>query len=108
MNRKGEVFRNGIPAGILEETDSGYHFRYHDSYLAVPENASISLTIPRAQQLHESSDLFPFFHGLLAEGNLKELQCRQMQIDEDDHFGRLIKTAGQDVIGNVTIRDMDV
>ena len=27
----------------------------------------------------------------------------QLKLDEDDHFGRLLKTAGSDTIGEVTV-----
>jgi HipA-like protein len=48
--------------------------------------------------------LFPFFSGLLAEGTLREMQCRMRRIDENDDFGLLLETAGGDVIGAVTVR----
>jgi HipA-like protein len=47
--------------------------------------------------------LFPYFFGLLAEGIQKDTQCRMLKLDENDHFGRLIKTAHSDTIGDVTV-----
>ncbi len=35
---------------------------------------------------------------------MKELQCRMLKIDENDHFGRLIETAECDSIGAVTVK----
>jgi serine/threonine-protein kinase HipA len=50
--------------------------------------------------------LFPFFSGLLAEGNLKDLQCRLYRIDPNDDFTRLLKTTRYDVIGAVTVEEV--
>jgi HipA-like protein len=44
---------------------------------------------------------------LLAEGTLREIQCRTHQIDENDDFGLLLETAGGDVIGAVTVRRLE-
>ena len=101
--RSGIVRVKGRDAGVLEETPEGYRFRYLQSYLLDPEVPSVSLTLPRSKDVVESKVLFPFFFGLLAEGNLKEEQCRRFKIDEKDHFGRLLVTAGSDTIGAVTV-----
>lgn len=108
MSGKAEVFQNGILAGILEKTDKGkYIFTYNERYLADPEMESISLTLPKSERIFYSDHLFAYFFGLLAEGNLKSLQCRELRIDEDDHFIRLIKTAHADTIGCTTIREIE-
>ncbi|MFT5240328.1 MAG: HipA-like protein [Kiritimatiellia bacterium] len=101
--RKAMVKVNGKPAGRLEKTAEGYRFTYLDSYLELTENPSVSLTLPKASEAFESSTLFPFFHGLLAEGALKKEQCIKLRLDENDHFGRLLKTTHQDTIGAVTV-----
>ncbi|MCO5168031.1 MAG: HipA N-terminal domain-containing protein [Planctomycetes bacterium] len=101
--RRARVLNRGVLAGFLEETPSGYRFTYAPEYLADPSAPAVSLTLPRQAAPHESRHLFAFFHGLLAEGRLKRLQCRTLKIDEDDHFGRLVATAGGDVIGSVTV-----
>lgn len=101
--RRGRVFVNGVLAGRLEETRAGYRFSYDAGYLAHRDAPPVSLTLPRRVEPYESRVLFPFFHGLLAEGSAKELQCRLLKVDEDDHFGRLLATAGGDTIGSVTV-----
>ncbi|MEX2607278.1 MAG: HipA N-terminal domain-containing protein [Kiritimatiellia bacterium] len=101
--RKGLVRVCGRDAGVLEETSRGFRFRYHDGYLVDPNAPSVSLRLPKSRQTHESNILFPFFFGLLAEGNLKAEQCRRLKLDEDDAFGRLIQTAGSDTIGAVSV-----
>lgn len=50
--------------------------------------------------------LFPFFFGLLAEGENKALECRLLRIDEDDHFSRLLRTCTTDTIGGITVREI--
>lgn len=101
--RKAIVYYAGAPAGRLEETADGYAFSYSPAYLVSPGSRSISATLPKQAEPHTSRTLFPFFHGLLAEGVLKETQCRNLGLDENDHFGRLIKTAHSDTIGAVTV-----
>lgn len=105
MNRKAEVYNNGILAGTLEKTnDQGYIFRYDQRYFTDQEAPAISLTLPKTQQEYRSAFLFPFFFGLLSEGSNKQTQCKLLRIDEEDHFGLLLKTASSDTIGAVTIK----
>ncbi len=106
--RKGEVRANGIPAGVLEETLDGFRFLYYRDYAGHLDLPAVSLTLPkRADQPYESPVLFPFFAGLLTEGTAMHIQCRMLKLDETDLFGRLLKTAQDDVIGNVTIHEME-
>jgi serine/threonine-protein kinase HipA len=42
---------------------------------------------------------------MLAEGNIKEIQCRDLKIDPDDNFSRLLKTAHSNTIGSVTVKE---
>ena len=104
MRRSGVVYCRGRPAGLIEETtDGGYRFTYDPEYLASPDAKPVSLTLPLRPVPFESTTLFAFFFGLLAEGILKDTQCRKLQLDENDHFGRLLKTADSDTIGDVTV-----
>jgi serine/threonine-protein kinase HipA len=82
--RKGEVRVNGIPAGVLEETETGFRFQYDRNYTQRSE-------LPA---------------GLLTEGVAMQLQCRMLKLDENDLFGRLLKTAQDDVIGTVTVYEI--
>jgi serine/threonine-protein kinase HipA len=103
MGRSGKVYCGGRVAGRIEETPEGYRFTYDAGYLASPETRAISLTLPKRSDPYTSKVLFPFFFGLLAEGILKETQCRKLRLDENDHFGRLLKTANSDTIGAVAL-----
>lgn len=101
--RRGRVYHNGVLAGLLEETETGFRFGYDPGYLADPDAPAISLTLPRRAAPFASRHLFPFFFGLLAEGPTKELQCRRLRLDENDPFGRLLATLRGDVIGGVSV-----
>lgn len=103
--KEAVVYRNQIPAGQLRQTDAGtYLFRYADTYFLDSSMPAISLTLPKQKQEFQSKNLFPFFFNMLSEGVNKKLQCRQLQIDENDHFSLLLATAGEDTIGAVTIK----
>jgi serine/threonine-protein kinase HipA len=104
--RKGEVRVNGIPAGVLEETAGGFRFQYFRDYAGQRDLPAVSLTLPKKTGPYEAPVLFPFFAGLLTEGPVMQIQCRVLRLDENDLFGRLLKTAQDDVIGNVTVHEM--
>jgi len=104
---KAGVYNNGVLAGTLEKkAPDDYRFTYDDEYLTDPARPSISLTLPRTKKEHQSPVLFSFFTGLLAEGINKNIQCRLLKIDEDDDFTRLLKTAGEDTIGAITVQEI--
>jgi len=104
---KAGVYNNGILAGILEkQLDGAYSFEYDEVYLQNDKNLSISLTLPRSIIKHQSEKLFAFFYGLLSEGVNKNIQCRLLKIDENDHFGRLLLTAQEDNIGSITVKPL--
>jgi len=103
--RAATIYRNGILAGTLtEENRRQYIFRYDDFYFNDTTKPAISITIPKNQQEHSSSFLFPFFFNLLSEGVNRKLQSTQLRIDEEDDFGLLLATAQYDTIGAVTVQ----
>lgn len=65
---------------------------------------AISLTLPKSQKEYRSEFLFPFFFNMLSEGANRKLQCIQLRIDEEDHFGLLAATAQYDTIGAITVK----
>lgn len=96
------MFRNRALAGLLTEVSpKEYVFRYEDADLSL---LAISLTLPKTQQEYRSPYLFPFFFNILAEGVNRNLQSRQLRIDEHDYFGLLVATAQYDTIGAVTLK----
>lgn len=100
----GEVYRNGVLAGkLIEHSTSNYEFVYDDSWFTDETKPAISLTLPKTQRSYHSKFLFPFFFNMLSEGVNKNLQCRQLRIDERDSFGLLMATANEDTIGAITV-----
>ena len=103
--RKANVYRNNELVGTLvEENHDSYIFRYDDVWFANPNKPDVSLTIAKTRQEYNSTFLFPFFFNMLSEGVNRKLQCRQLKIDENDHFGLLLATAMYDTIGAVTVK----
>lgn len=97
------VYYRDIPAGVLAQDDDGYSFRYDPLYFADSAMPAISATLPKTQREFLSPTFFPFFFGLLAEGVQKERQCRELRIDENDHFTRLLETSACGAIGAVHV-----
>jgi serine/threonine-protein kinase HipA len=104
--RSAEVYCLGIRAGLLSRDATGYRFTYFPEYLQNAQAPAISLTLPKREDPYTSPVLFPFFFGLLAEGDDKALQCRLLRIDEDDHFTRLLRTCHVETMSGVTVREL--
>ncbi|NEW60064.1 phosphatidylinositol kinase [Sulfurovum sp. bin170] len=102
----GYVYDDFEFVGTVYFDGENYIFQYDNDFLEDNENSAISLTFPKQKEPFISKYLHPFFSNLLAEGNLKKLQCRQLKIDENDEFSRLLKTANSDTIGAITIREV--
>ncbi len=106
--RSAEVYRNGILAGILTETNNRtFEFTYDSLYFADHSKPAVSLTLPKVQMVYNSDYLFPFFYNMLSEGANREVQSRQLKIDKDDFFGLLLATAQYDTIGAVTVKQIN-
>ena len=105
--QEAKVYRNNEEVGLLKKDDASmYHFQYITSYLARKEALSISVHFPLQVEAFNSTILFPFFFNLLAEGSIKEMQCRELKIDQDDNFTRLIKTTEFNTIGSITLKEV--
>ncbi len=105
--RRANVYCREVLAGVLSKEDSSdYHFQYTPEYLTNSSYPPISVSFPKRQPSFDSPILFPYFFGLLAEGDDKALQCRMLKIDEEDHFTRLLKTCETETIGGVTIKEI--
>jgi HipA-like protein len=102
---RANVYYRHVLAGFLDKLPNGYRFQYAPEYLGNPKCPAISLSLPKQEAPFESTVLFPFFFGLLAEGDNKALQCRVLRIDENDHFTRLMKTCAIETIGAVTVEE---
>lgn len=102
MKREAKIFYNENYVGTLSKVDGEYFFRYDDEYLQT-DFPPISLSFPKQKEAFRANVLFPFFFGLLSEGENKELQCRRLKIDENDFFSLLLKTTSNDTIGGVRV-----
>lgn len=105
--RKAGVYRNGVLAGVLTETDnSTYVFTYNETYFNDNTKSGISLTLPKKQMEYKAEHLFPFFYNMLSEGTNRVVQSKQLKIDENDFFGLLLATAQFDTIGAITVKQV--
>lgn len=103
--RTAYVYVKGVFAGILQETDSGYSFRYDEHYLADEKSTSVSLTLPKSSREYTSRTLFSFFDGLIPEGWLLNIVTHNWKISYTDRFGLLL-AACKDPIGDVSISEV--
>lgn len=102
--KKAAVYRNRDLAGtLIQESKNSYAFRYDDQYYSNIDMPAISLTLTKKQQEYRSEFLFPFFFNMLSEGVNRKLQSKHLKIDETDYFTLLMKTAGTDTVGAVTV-----
>ena len=100
--RKGRVYCNGIPAGIITESERGYIFVYDESYLNMPEAQPVSLTLPLRKEPFENNVMFSFFDGLIPEGWMLNIAERNWKINRRDRMALLL-TCCRDCIGNVGV-----
>ena len=100
--RKANVYFKGDPSGYLWETNEGYIFQYDREFLK--KKIPISISLPPREEPYQSTELFPFFKGLLPEGWYLEIVSATQKVDPKDFFGVLLATTGGDTIGAVTVR----
>lgn len=106
--RSAKVLYKGEEAGRITQKDDGsFLFSYLPLWLNDSTKPAISLTLPKTEKEYSSKTLFPFFFNMLPEGANKRVICRQLKIDETDHFGILLSTAMTDTIGAVTVKRID-
>lgn len=105
MMKKAKVFVDGTEAGTLLELEFGkkYRFEYLDDYRGKP----VSLTLPVSQKVYEFDTFPPFFEGLLPEGYQLEGLLKIGKLDRNDYFSQLM-TVGDDLVGNVTVKEEPV
>lgn len=104
--KAAQVFYNGRLAGVLSKEEGIYRFRYDEGYLTAAGSRPVSATLPMRHEVYESDVLFPAFVNRLSEGANKAIQNRLLKIDENDYFGLLLATAGNDGIGPLTIKEI--
>ncbi len=100
--RSAEIHMDGRLAGILEEHDYGYAFRYEATYLNAAGAHAISLSLPLRREPYEDKRLFPFFDGLIPEGWLLGIAEQTWKLDPRDRMGLLLACC-RDCIGAVSV-----
>lgn len=100
--RKGAVYIHQELAGFIQETESGYEFKYTDDYLNQSKPLPISNTLPINTQIYSSKVLFPFFDGLIPEGWLLDIAQTNWKLNHSDRMGLLLACC-KDCIGAVSI-----
>ena len=107
--QRAKVFRNNILTGYITKfNEKEYSFIYIKDYLQRGNAKAISLTFPLQEEEFKSEHLFPFFYNLLAEGKLKNIQCKELRIDKNDDFSRLLLTTKENTIGSITIEKEEI
>lgn len=103
--RELDVYFNETKAGRLTELNPGfgYTFKYDQDYLA-SNMPSVSVTLPKRDEIFTSDWLFSLFANIIPEGANRKVICRVLRIDEEDLFGILYAMADQDFIGAVNVR----
>jgi HipA-like protein len=105
--KQGRVFNNNNYVGVITQiNERHYTFEYDAIYFENNNMPAISLTLPKTKIKFESQVLFPFFFSLLSEGSNKKLQSNILQIDEEDHFEFLLKTAHHETIGAIKVEEV--
>lgn len=104
--RRGMVQMDGVPAGIVAETEGGFEFTYLPEWLANESAVPVSLNLPLRAEPYASKYLHPFFQNLLPEGWLLEVAGKKLKIAKDDDFGMLLATCA-DCIGAAEIIAID-
>lgn len=102
--RSAEIYMDEQLAGVLEETDNGYRFRYLSDYMDREGAAPVSLTLPLQEEPYESQVMFSFFDGLIPEGWLLDVVQDTWKVNPRDRMGLLLVSC-RDTIGNVSVRE---
>ena len=103
--RAGKVFVRKQFAGTIQETDTGYSFRYDPYYLRQEDARAVSLTLPLREEAFESNTLFPFFDGLIPEGWLLEIAVDNWKLNQNDRMGLLLACC-RNCIGAASVREV--
>jgi serine/threonine-protein kinase HipA len=99
MVKHAYVYYNWTLAGHLFRNSRRYVFVYDAGYTG----PSIALDMPRTRRYYSSPYLFPYFSGLLPEGDNRAFWCRAHGIDPSDKWTMLTVLVSGDTIGAVNV-----
>ncbi len=102
VSKRGRVYVDNTFAGIIEQKEGIYSFKYSDDYLSSPNSKPASLTLPLRAEPYEQKTMIPFFDGLIPEGRLLNIITDNWKISKNDRMSLLLR-ACKDCIGNVGV-----
>ena len=104
--RRAKIYCFNRLAGYLQEDESGFSFTYNADYLQEIDAVPVSLTLPLQPEPYRSSQLFPFFDGLIPEGWLLNVAQENWKLNPRDRMGLLLACC-KECIGAVSVQKED-
>jgi serine/threonine-protein kinase HipA len=101
-HKRGKVLVDNKFAGVIEEREGLFIFKYEESYLKLEGALAVSLTLPLRSAPYQQKTMFPFFDGLIPEGWLLNIIEGHWKMNPRDRMGLLL-LACKDCIGNVSV-----
>lgn len=103
--RKARVLKNGKVAGALLASKRRFVFLYDTDYLD-KGGSSIAINLPKSKVIFYSKCLFPFFSGLLPEGENRAVLCKRLKLNVNDELSILLALSKNETIGDVTLQEV--
>ena len=102
------VYSQGERAGVLDmaQGEPFYGFTYDEGYLALPDAAPLSVSLPLQRERFDGARALPYFEGLLPEGDVRAAIARQLGISERSP-AKLLRALGKDCAGDVAVLEED-
>lgn len=100
------MYKKDQLVGVIWEDDNGYSFQYDKGYLSNPIYGEVSRTLPLRQEVFTSSEMLPFFDGLIPEGWLLQIAVQNWKLDPRNRM-QLLLTLCKDCIGDVSVIQHD-
>lgn len=97
-----DVRGEAVLVGIMAEGASGPEFCYDATYLAAPDAAPLSFSLPLRGDPYALAEFRPYFEGLLPEGPPLRRLAVNLGIDEADWLDMLFR-CGLDCVGDVVV-----
>lgn len=100
--KKGWVYKKDKLVGVIWEDEEGYSFLYDSAYLSNPIYNEVSKTLPLRKEVFTSTEMLPFFDGLIPEGWLLQIAVENWKLDPRNRMELLLALC-QDCIGDIAI-----
>lgn len=102
------VYSRGSLVGRLDMRagESFYGFTYDPGYLDSGSAEQLSLSLPLQKARFSGDEAFPFFEGLLPEGDVRASIARQLGISPNSP-AKLLRALGRDCAGDIAVLEED-